>query len=388
MTDAPTGPLAGLVVADFSRILAGPYATMLMADLGAEVIKVESPGGDDTRTWVPPTRDGISTYYLSINRNKRSIALDLKDEGDRDIARRIAASADIMIENFKPGGLAKFGLDYESLAPVNRGLVYASISGFGTTGGAHLPGYDLLVQATSGLMSLTGSPDGPPYRAGISVFDVMTGMHALIGILAAVHEREQSGKGQHIEVNLLSSALSGLVNQTGAYAAAGVVPHRMGNAHLSLFPYEPLPASDGDIIVIAGNDRQFRMLCDAIGAPELADDPRFRSVGDRTENRELLRPLLEERLATRTKAEWFEVLAKAGVAAGPINTVGEGVQLAADLGLEPVVEVGQGDASVPSIRNPIRFSRSEPRYDFAPPATGEHRAEVLQWLAQTEKEQR
>ena len=378
MTTDGAGPLSGLVVADFSRILAGPYATMLMADLGAEVIKVEGPSGDDTRTWVPPTRQDVSTYYLSINRNKRSIALDLKDPDDRAIAGDIAARADVLIENFRPGGLAKYGLDYAGVAAINPGVIYASISGFGAGGGAHLPGYDLLVQAMSGLMSLTGDPDGPPYRAGISVFDVMTGMHALIGILAALHERDRSGQGQHIEVNLLSSALSGLVNQTGAYVAGDVVPHRMGNAHPSLFPYEPMPTADGDLIVIAGNDRQFAALCEALGVPQLADDERFRTVGDRTENRELLRPLLEKQLAQRTRAEWFDALVAAGLPAGPINSIAEGVRFAADLGLEPVVEVGE--EAMPLVRNPITFSRSSVRYDLAPPAVGQHRQEILDWL--------
>jgi len=395
MADAAPGPLAGLLVADFSRILAGPYATMLMADLGAEVIKVEGPGGDDTRTWVPPTRDGVSTYYLSINRNKRSIALDLGDDADRAVAHELARRADVMIENLRPGGLMRFGLDYDSVAATNPRIVYASISGFGAGAGAHLPGYDLLVQAVSGLMSLTGSPDGPAYRAGISVFDVITGLHSLIGILAALREREASGRGQHVEVNLLASALSGLVNQTGAYAAAGVTPHRMGNAHPSLFPYEPLPTADGDIIVIAGNDRQFATLCTALGAPELADDARFRTVGDRTANRELLRPLLEKQLGQRTRAEWFEAFVAAGVPAGPINSVAEGVQLAADLGLEPVVESGPGPgdgpggvrggdtAAVPSVRNPIRFSRSGHRYDLPPPELDEHGAAIRAWLEET-----
>jgi len=383
MTDAPTGPLSGLLVADFSRILAGPYATMLMADLGAEVIKVEGPGGDDTRSWVPPTRDEVSTYYLSINRNKRSIVLDLKDPADQQTARDLARRADVMIENFKPGGLAKFGLDYDRVSAENARLIYASISGFGSGGGAHLPGYDLLVQAMSGLMSLTGSPDGPPYRAGISVFDVMTGMHALIGILSALHEREQSGRGQHVEVNLLSSALSGLVNQTAAYVAGGAVPQRMGNAHPSLFPYEPLPTADGDLIVIAGNDRQFSALVAALGIPELADDPRFATVGDRTSNREQLRPLLERQLAQRTRAEWFEILVAAGLPAGPINSVAEGVEFATGLGLAPVVEVGTDADTVPLVRNPITFSRSRARYDRRPPRVGEHSAEIRSELGAT-----
>jgi crotonobetainyl-CoA:carnitine CoA-transferase CaiB-like acyl-CoA transferase len=253
------GPLTGLLVADFSRILAGPYATMLLADLGADVIKVEGPRGDDTRTWQPPARDGVATYYLGINRNKRSIALDFADAEDAALARELAHRADIVIENFRPGGLARFGLNYEEVAVANPKIIYASISGFGTTEkGAVLPGYDLIVQAMSGLMSLTGDPDGPPYRAGISVFDVMAGLHATIGVLAALHKRNQTGRGQHVEVNLLSSALSGLVNHSSAVVAGGVVPFRMGNSHPSLFPYEPLPCADGDLIITAGNDGQFR----------------------------------------------------------------------------------------------------------------------------------
>ena len=232
------GPLAGLLVADFSRILAGPYCSMLLADMGADVVKVESPRGDDTRTWMPPVREGVSTYYLSVNRNKRSVALDLTQTLDVEAARELASRADIVLENFRPGGLDRFGLAYDTVARKNPGVVYASISGFGTAGGKELPGYDLIVQAISGLMSLTGDPDGQPYRAGISVFDIMAGLHATIGILAALHSRTTSGRGQHVEVNLLSSALSGLVNQSSAVVAAGEIPFRMGNAHPSLFPYD------------------------------------------------------------------------------------------------------------------------------------------------------
>src|SRR3712207_5055554 len=267
---AAGGPLAGLLVADFSRILAGPYATMLLADLGAEVVKVEGPRGDDTRTWQPPVRDGVSTYYLGVNRGKRSVALDLEDADDRAAAQELARRADILIENFRPGGLARFGLDHATVSATNPGVVYASISGFGSgPGGAALPGYDLLVQAISGLMSLTGDPDGEPHRAGVAVFDVMDGLHAPIGVLAQLERRSETGRGQHVEVNLLSSALSGLVNQTSAFVAGGVVPHRMGNSHPSLFPYEPLPCRSEELIVTAGNDGQFGRLCEVLGVPEL-----------------------------------------------------------------------------------------------------------------------
>ena len=382
-----SGPLSGLLVADFSRILAGPYATMLLADLGAEVIKVESPGGDDTRTWMPPVRGDISTYYLAINRNKRSIALDLKDEADRGLAYELANRADILLENFKPGGLARFGLDYETVARTNPGIVYASISGFGSgEKGRDLPGYDLMVQAISGLMSLTGDPDGSPFRAGISVFDVITGMHATIGVLAALNARASTGQGQHVEVNLLSSALSGLVNQSSAYVAGGVVPFRMGNSHPSLFPYEPLPCADRDLIITAGNSGQFRKLVEVLGVPELADDPRFSRNEDRTANREQLRPLLVERLSTRTADEWFEALIGAGVPCAPINTVDGGVGFAEQIGLDPVVEVGEGERAVPTVRNPIRFSRSAARYDLPPPELDEHGAELRRWLAEPRPE--
>ena len=377
-----SGPLAGLLVADFSRILAGPYATMLLADLGATVIKVESPGGDDTRTWMPPARDGISTYYLGINRNKRSIALDLKDPTDLAAAQELARRADIMMENFKPGGLARFGLDYDTVAASNPGIVYGSISGFGSgPKGRDLPGYDLIVQAMSGLMSLTGDPDGEPFRAGISAFDMMAGLHATIGVLAALHSRETTGVGQHVEVNLMSSALSGLAGHTSGYVAAGVVPFRMGNSHPSLFPYEPLPCSDGDLIITAGNSGQFRKLAEVLGIPDVADDPRFARTEDRTANREQLRPILVERLKLRTKQEWFEDIIAVGVPCGPINTVDGGVAFAEEIGLEPVVNVGEGDEAVPSVRNPIRFSKTPAQYLLPPPALDEQGGEIRTWLS-------
>src|SRR5919204_451261 len=302
------GPLDGLLVADFARVLAGPYATMLLGDLGATVIKVESPSGDDTRTWLPPEHEGVSTYYLGVNRKKRSITLDLADEEDRADARELARRCDVFVENFKPGGLVRFGLDYESVRRTNPRVVYCSISGFGSAGGAKLPGYDLVVQAMSGLMSLTGDPSGPAYRAGMSAFDILAGLHATIGILATLRHREQSGEGQRVEVSLLASALSGMANHSSAYLAAGVVPFRMGNAHPSLFPYEPLPTADQDLIIIAGNDGQFRNLCEALGVPELATDDRFARAEDRNRNREILRPLLVERLRTRTANDWFHAL--------------------------------------------------------------------------------
>ncbi len=374
------GPLSGLLVADFSRVLAGPYATMLLADLGADVVKVEGPAGDETRTWMPPLRGEVSTYYLGVNRGKRSIALDLRDADDAVVARELAARADVVIENFKPGGLARFGLDYDSVSAANPRSVYTSISGFGAGKGAHVPGYDLMVQAISGLMSLTGDPDGPPYRAGISVFDVMAGNHAVIGILAALRHRDATGDGQHVEVNLLSSALTGLVNHSSAYAAGGVVPYRMGNAHPSVFPYEPLPTADQDLIVAAANDGQFRKLCEVLDLPDVPLDPRFARNVDRTRNRAELRPILEERLATRTAEDWFDALTKAGVPCGPINTIDGGFAMAEKMGLDPIVDAGSGDRAVPTTRHPIRFSATPATYRLPPPELDEHGAELRAWL--------
>jgi crotonobetainyl-CoA:carnitine CoA-transferase CaiB-like acyl-CoA transferase len=377
------GPLTGLLVADFSRVLAGPYATMLLADLGADVIKVESPAGDDTRHWMPPvTADGTSTYYLSINRNKRSVVLDLTDPVDQALAVELARRCDIFVENFKPGGLAKYGLDYPSVRAVNEAVIYASVSGFGSAGGAALPGYDLLVQAMSGLMSLSGDPDGPPYRAGVAIFDIIAGLHTTVGVLAALTHRAATGEGQRLETSLMASAMSGLVNQASAFVAGGVVPFRMGNAHPSLFPYEPLPTADGELVITAGNDSQFRKLCEVLGVPQLGTDSRFISNALRTSNREALRPLLIERLAGRTSAQWFASMTEAGVPCAPINTVDKGIEFAASIGLDPVVLAGAGAAAVPVMRHPISFSVTPPRYDLPPPGLDEHGGEIRAWLTE------
>ncbi|WP_306418491.1 CaiB/BaiF CoA transferase family protein [Arthrobacter glacialis] len=378
-----TGPLSGLLVADFGRVLAGPYCTMLLADMGATVVKIESPGGDETRDWRPPVRNGESTYYLSVNRNKGSIALDLKDPADRGIAQAIAQRADVVVENFKPNGLNPFGLDYDSVAARNPAVIYASITGFGTAGGASLPGYDLLVQALSGLMSVTGSPDTPAYRSGVAVFDVMTGLHTAIGILAALQERQRSGKGQRIEVNLMSSALSGMVNQTAGYLLSGTVPTRLGNEHPSIYPYEPMATGDGDIVIAIGNDPQFRRLCQALGTPALGEDDRFAAAPQRSLNRHLLRPLLLEALSNRSSTEWFAVLTAAQIPCAPINDVRQGLEFAQRIGLDPVVEVGQGADALPGIRNPITFSETPVSYDMVPPDHDGHREPILAWLRRT-----
>jgi crotonobetainyl-CoA:carnitine CoA-transferase CaiB-like acyl-CoA transferase len=382
MTDrALQGPLTGLVVADFSRILAGPYATMLLADMGATVIKVESPAGDDTRTWMPPVHRGEATYYLSINRNKKSIVLDLKDPTDLHRAHSLVQRADIMIENFKPGQLVQFNLDYDAVRQLNPGLIVASISGFGSQEpGAKMMGYDLMIQAMSGLMSLTGEADGPPFRSGISVFDILAGMHCTTGILAALYERASSGRGQHVEVSLMASALSGLANHSNSYAMEGVVPYRMGNAHPSLFPYEPFPTGDGELVVIAGNDGQFKALVTALGRPDLAFDPDFVTNKDRTRNRDKLRPILVELLATKSATAWFETLTAAKVPCAPIVTVDAGVTLADQLGLAPIVTLPYRGEELRMIRHPITFSETPVTYRMAPPTIGEHTDELRAWL--------
>jgi len=376
----PSGPLAGIVVADFSRVLAGPYCTMLLADMGATVIKVESPSGDETREWKPPVYEGQSTYYLSINRNKKSIALDFGDPADLETARGIAGRADVVIENFKPGGLDRFGLDYTSIVELNPAVVYASITGFGTAGGAALPGYDLLVQAMSGLMTLTGASDSPAYRSGVAVFDVITGLHAGLGVLAALHERGATGRGQRVEVNLMTSALSGMVNQTAGYILSGKVPTRMGNEHPSIYPYEPLPTAEGDIVLAIGNDRQFKTLCSILGDEDLAEDSRFATAPNRSQHRAQLRPVLQERLSTRTAAEWFEVFTEARLPCAPINDVRGGIEFAQRLGLEPIVTVGRDEESLPGIRHPISFSETPVSYDHIPPGVDADRNDILQWL--------
>lgn len=376
------GPLHGVVVADFSRVLAGPYATMLLADLGATVIKVESPTGDDTRHWGPPwTSDGESTYFQSINRNKRSIVLDLASPEGRRRGLRLARRADVLIENFRTGSLDRLGFDYATLSDLNPGLVYCSITGFGSGTGAGLPGYDLVVQAVSGLMSLTGPDAASPTKTGIATADVLTGLHAAIGILAALHHRTATGVGQRVELNLLSSMLSGLVNFGGAYALTGDLSHGMGIRHPSICPYEDFQTADRPLIIAAGNDRQFRALCDCLGLTDLKGDPRFARNGQRVAHREELKDRLGRVLSARTADEWFTELTGAGVPCGPLNDVGQGIALAASLGLEPIVDV-EGSAQV---ANPLRFSVTPVGYRRRPPGLGMDEEEILAWLDHDEE---
>ena len=363
--------LAPLRVVDFSRILAGPFATMMLADLGADVTKVERPGsGDDTRTWGPPFDDaGRATYFQAVNRNKRSVALDLADPAGRERAAELVAGADVVVENFRPGTMARLGLGYESVRETNPGLVYCSITGFGSGAGAELPGYDLLVQALGGLMSITGEPEGEPQKVGVALVDVLAGLFATVGILAAVRHRDRTGEGQLVEVDLLSSLLAALVNQASAHTLTGAVPARMGNAHPSIAPYELFQAADRELVLAVGNDAQFARLCaDARASPSSPPTSALPPTRLGSAARVELRGLLEGRLATKPAAEWVEELTAAGVPAGVVNDVGAAFALAERLGLEPVVEIareGGGAARLP--RNPIRLSATPASYRSPPP---------------------
>lgn len=371
-----TGALGELRVLDFSRVLAGPFATMLLADLGAIVTKVERPGaGDDTRAWGPPYDDtGEATYFQSTNRNKTSIAVDLTDPGDLATVRRLAIEADVVVENFRPGMMAQFGLDDDSLRPQNERLIYCSITGFGRGAGAALPGYDLLVQALGGLMSITGSPDGEPQKVGVAVVDVLAGLFATVGILAALAHRTETGTGQRVDIDLLSSLLAALVNQSSAYTSGGVVPTRMGNRHPSIAPYEVLHTKEGALVVAVGTDRQFAALCARLGVPELPSDERFATNPARVQNRGQLRDLLERRLVRGSAAEWAAELTEARVPAGVINDIAAAFQLADDLGLQPIIGIQRDDGSEVRLpRNPIGLSETPPAYRSAPPGLPEGR---------------
>lgn len=381
MPENTPGPLDGVLVADFSRVLAGPLATMFLADLGATVIKVERPGvGDDTRRWGPPFVGGTTTYFTSVNRNKRSLALDFGDPADLALARKLASRADVLVENFLPGTLARYGLDAATTRADNPGLVYCSVSGFGSGPGADRPGYDFVVQAVGGLMSITGAADGEPTKAGVALVDVLTGLHATIGILAALRARDVNGKGQTVEVNLLSSLISSLVNQGAAYINGAAAPRRMGNEHPSIAPYETLRTSDGPLAVAVGNDKQFAAFADALGRPDLAGDVRFSTNASRVEHRRLLIGELEQPLSRATAAEWAERLQRVGVACGPVNDIGEAIALAERLGLSPVQEHA-GDEPVRTLSNPVRLGRTPVGYHRTPPSLGADSLALRAWLA-------
>ncbi|AOB29642.1 CoA-transferase [Bordetella sp. H567] len=384
-------PLTGIRVLDLTRVLAGPWCTQNLADLGAEVIKIERPGsGDDTRGWGPPyvkDADGNETteaaYYLSANRNKLSVALDIATPRGASLVRELAMQSDILVENFKVGGLRKYGLDYDSLSQANPRLIYCSITGFGQTGPyASRAGYDFMIQGMGGLMSITGerddAPGGGPQKAGVAVADLMTGMYSATGILAALFERERSGLGQHLDMALLDCQVAMLANQNLNYMTSGTAPRRAGNAHQNLVPYQVFAVSDGHMIVAVGNDSQFRAYCGVLGLPELADDPRFATNPKRVVNREVLVPILAERMAQGERDQWLAELERVGVPAGPINTLDQVYE-------DPQVRFRQMwrelphpvAGTVPMGASPLRFSGSPVEYRRPPPMLGEHTEQVL-----------
>lgn len=378
-----SGPLEGVLVADFSRVLAGPLATATLADLGAEVVKVERPGvGDDPRHWGPPWSVASSSYFEAANRSKKSIELDLADPADLAVARGLAARCDVLVENFRTGSLDRHGLGYDAVAALNPGVVYTSITGFGSREGADLAGYDFLVQAVGGLMSVTGPP-GEPTKVGVALVDVLTSKDAVVGILAALRARDQrGGRGQRVEVNLLSSLLGSLANQASAFLATGEAPAAMGNQHPSIAPYETLRASDGQLAVCCGNDRQFAVLAAAIGAPGLAEDERFATNADRVAHRAALVDALEAALGADTVDAWVDRLAATGLPVGRVGTVADGFALAERLGLEPTVDVGAG--LPPQVRSPLTFSDTPVTRYAPPPRLGEHNDELRALLRDDE----
>jgi crotonobetainyl-CoA:carnitine CoA-transferase CaiB-like acyl-CoA transferase len=379
-TPNAAGPLAGLRVLDLTRALSGPFATMILGDLGADVIKVEDIWhGDDTRRWGPPFQGDDAAYFLSVNRNKRGLSVNMKDPAGRDIVRRLAARSDILVENFRPGTAARLGVGYAELARHNPGLIYASISGYGQTGpSAELPGYDAVAQAVSGMMSVTGEPDGEPVRSGTSSADVGAGMWALIGILAALHARETSGEGQLVDVSLLDGQLAWLTYVAGKYFATGVTPGRHGSAHESLTPYQVFPTADAPLMVAVGSDGLWRRFTSATGLDELADDPRYATNPDRVENRDTLIPLITETLAARGGAEWADILNTAGVPAGLVNTVPAALAQPQVAAREMVVEVEHPVAgTLKMLGSPLKLSAQPPSIRRPPPVLGEHTDEIL-----------
>lgn len=390
--DEKHGPLKGLKVLDLSRILAGPTCTQLFGDMGAEIIKIERPQrGDDTRYWGPPflkDADGNDTtesaYYLCANRNKNSVAVDLTQEEGQAIIRDLAAKCDILVENFKAGDLARYGLDYDELTKINPKLIYCSITGFGMTGPyAKRPGYDFLIQGMGGIMSLTGKPDeegGEPMKCGVGIADVMCGMYASVAILAALHSRQTSGKGQHLDISLLDCQVAWLINQGAAYLVSGEVPPRRGNEHPTIVPYSTFPASDQAFIIAVGNDDQYRRMCKVIGADEIAHDPRFAKNTDRVLNRQILITLIGEQTRKQTASHWLEEMEKAGVPCGPVNDL---AQTFADPQIrhrEMSVNIphrANPETGVTLIGNPLNFSETPIQYKKAPPVRAEDTREIL-----------
>ena len=384
------GPLSHIRVLDLTRVLAGPWATQLLADLGAEVIKIEKPGeGDDTRGWGPPfltnadgTR-GDAAYFLSTNRGKSSVCIDMAKPEGQKLIRDLAAKSDIVMENFKVGGLKKYGLDYENLRGVNPKLVYCSLTGFGQNGPyAQRAGYDFMIQGMAGIMSITGQPDGQagaePMKTGVAFADIFTGLYATIGVLGALYHRERTGQGQYVDMALLDSQVSVLANQALNYLVGGKAPTRLGNAHPNIVPYQTFQTKEGFIIMAVGTDRQFKEFCAIIGVADLADDQRFRTNRGRVENRESLIPLLVEPMKARTTAEWIEAFEVVAVPCGPINSIDQVFADPQVKARELQIELARADGTkTPSVANPIRLSKTPIEYDKAPPALGEGTERVL-----------
>ena len=373
-------PLEGVVVADFTRILAGPMCTMVLADLGADVIKIEHPErGDETRHWGPPFAGDDAAYFLSVNRNKRSVALDLTHEADLALARQIAERADVVVENFRPGVMAKYGLDYETVRENNPGVVYCSMPAYLAESGRELPGYDLQMQAVTGWMSFTGEEGGNPVKMGVALLDVVCGLYAATGIAAALRQRTESGEGSLVEVGLFESSVSALVNQAANYLIGDVVPKARGSAHPNIVPYQAFQARDGWFVMAAAGEKQYRAACLAIGRRDLVDDPRFETNADRVANRDHLVEGLSETFATEDARHWVEALTAAGVPAGPVRTVDEVFASAEGAAtVEVILDPIRGP--IPSVRSPIRIG--EPRPSTPPPRLGEHTEEIRQWLAE------
>ncbi len=389
MSDPNSTALGGIRVLDLSRILAGPTATQTLADLGAEVIKIERPGvGDDTRKWGPPfvlDADGAETtesaYYLCANRNKKSVAINFAVPEGQDLIRQMVRDADVLVENLKTGDMARYGLDYATLSQLNPRLIYCSITGFGQTGpNAHRAGYDFMIQGEAGIMSLTGTPDGPPTKVGVGIADVMCGMYAVTGILAALQARHKTRRGQHIDICLYDTQVSWLINQGVGYLTDGKVPPRRGNDHPTIVPYGTFPSADGDFILAVGNDGQYRRLVDLLGAPELADDPRFALNADRVRNRDVLVPILTELTRAQPSAFWIKECETRGIPAGPINDleqVFEGEQVAARGMKISLPHPLSGKDSVDLIGNPLKLSDTPVTYHSAPPVLAQDTAETL-----------
>lgn len=371
-------PLQGIRVLDLSRILAGPYCTMVLGDLGAEVIKVEPPEGDDTRAWGPPFTQGESGYYLSVNRNKRSIVINLKTDEGKRIIRDLALKSDVLVENFRPGTLQKFGLDYETLQTLNPRLIYCSISGFGQTGSLkNKPGYDFMIQAMGGIMSVTGEPDGEPMKTGVAIADLFAGQNAVIAILAALNARTQTGAGQYIDIALFDSQLGWLANVAGNYLISGSLPKRYGNAHANIVPYQSFRARDGWFAIAVGNNKQFEALCRIIGQPPLATDSRFAENSARVKNRGILIPILEKIFAERTAAEWIDLIGDE-FPCGPINDLEQVFSMPHVKERDMLVEIPHPTIGLlKMVGSPLKMSVTPAGYRLAPPLLGQHTTDIL-----------